>query len=82
MFCNESVKIANAEGLEFNFDDIFFKTKKVIYDTSDNYSSMLQSYSKNKKTEINSINGKLINIGKKNNIDTILNELLVLLVEL
>jgi len=52
----------------------------VINDTSDNYSSMLQSYKKYKKTEINSINGILIERGKKRNIDTTLNEILTLLV--
>ena len=40
----------------------------------------LQSYKKYKKTEINSINGRLIEIGKKRNIDTTLNEILALLV--
>jgi len=78
--CFESVRIANSEGVNINPDDIFNKTKEVINDTSDNYSSMLQSYKKYKKTEINSINGILIERGKKRNIDTTLNEILALLV--
>ena len=78
--CYESVIIANSEGVNINPDDIFNKTKKVINDTYDNYSSMLQSYKKYKKTEINSINGILIERGKKRNIDTTLNEILALLV--
>ena len=78
--CYESVRIAISEGVNINYNDIFNKTKKVINDTSDNYSSMLQSYNKYKKTEINSINGRLIEIGKKRNIDTTLNEILALLV--
>ena len=41
---------------------------------------MLQSYNKYGKTEIDSINGKLIEIGKKRNVDTTLNELLILLI--
>jgi len=81
LVCNESVRIANAEGFDLNYDDILNKTKKVINYTCDNYSSMLQSYEKYKKTEIKSINGKLIEIGKKQNTDTILNELLVSLIE-
>jgi 2-dehydropantoate 2-reductase len=56
------------------------KTKDVIRDTSDNYSSMLQSIKKRKKTEIDSINGKLVDIGKKYGIDTKLNEILVYLI--
>jgi 2-dehydropantoate 2-reductase len=42
---------------------------------------MLQSINKYKKTEIDSINGKLIEIGKKRNVDTKLNELLVVLIK-
>jgi ketopantoate reductase len=42
---------------------------------------MLQSFNKYKKTEIDSINGKLIEIGKKRNVDTKLNELLVVLIK-
>jgi 2-dehydropantoate 2-reductase len=53
------------------------KTKEVIKNTSDNYSSMLQSIKKRKKTEIDSINGILIEIGKKHNISTMINQTLV-----
>ena len=79
--CFESVEIANAEGLDLKYDDILNKTNKVINSTYENYSSMLQSYNKNKKTEINSINGKIIEIGKKHNVNTNLNEILILLIE-
>jgi len=78
--CIESVDIANTEGLNLKYNDILNKTNKVIKSTSENYSSMLQSYKKNKKTEINSINGKIIQIGKKHNIDTTINEILALLI--
>jgi 2-dehydropantoate 2-reductase len=57
-------------------------TKEVIGNTSDNYSSMLQSIQKGKKTEIDSINGKLVGIGKKQGIDTSLNEILIYLVSI
>lgn len=79
--CNESTNIANALGFDFLYDDIIKITKDVILKTSDNYSSMLQSFKKEKKTEIDSINGKLIKIGREYNVDTNLNELLVRLVK-
>jgi len=53
------------------------KTKEVIRATSENYSSMFQSIKKGGKTEIGSINGKLVEIGKKNDVGTSLNESLV-----
>jgi len=38
---------------------------------------MLQSIKKDGKTEIDSINGKLVEFGKKHKVDTLLNEILV-----
>ena len=77
MICEESVNIANADGINLSYPDILFKTKEVVKNTSDNFSSMLQSILSKKRTEIDSINGKLIEIGRKNKVSTILNEILV-----
>ena len=78
--CEESTSIANAEGIKLSFDDMVQSTREVIKDTSENYSSMLQSFQKGKKTEIESINGKLIDIGKLRSADTSMNSVLVYLV--
>jgi 2-dehydropantoate 2-reductase len=75
--CQESIKIACTNGINVSYEELIKKTKKVIRFTSENYSSMLQSIFYNKKTEIDSINGKLVEIGKENNVDTIMNEMLV-----
>jgi 2-dehydropantoate 2-reductase len=75
--CEESVKIANAEGIDISYQEMLNKTKEVVKNTSDNFSSMLQSILNKKRTEIDSINGKLIELGRKNKISTKLNELLV-----
>jgi 2-dehydropantoate 2-reductase len=77
MTCKESVKIANSEGIDISYLDMIQKTKEVVKNTSENYSSMLQSVINKKRTEIDSINGKLIEIGKKNKVSTIINEILV-----
>jgi 2-dehydropantoate 2-reductase len=74
--CKESTSIANAYGIDFSVEIMINKTKDVIKNTAENFSSMLQSIKKNKKTEIDSINGKLTFIGKENNVDTKLNEFL------
>jgi len=64
------------------FDDMVQSTREVIKDTYENYSSMLQSFQKGKKTEIESINGKLIDIGKLCGADTSMNGVLVSLVNI
>ena len=74
--CIESTKAANTQGFNLSNQKMFNKTVDVIKKTSDNYSSMLQSFKQGKKTEIDSINGKLIKIGRKQNIDMFLNEVL------
>jgi len=76
----ESTNIAQAEGINLTAPDMIQRTKEVIRDTARNYSSMLQSVQQGKKTEIDSMNGKLVTIGKQHRIDTTLNKILVELV--
>lgn len=75
--CEESTCIAQAEGILLTTSAMIQQTKEVIKDTVNNYSSMLQSVLQGKKTEIESINGKLLTIGKQHGMDTSLNEILV-----
>jgi 2-dehydropantoate 2-reductase len=77
----ESTHIAQAEGIKLTSPDMIQRTKEVIRDTANNYSSMLQSVQQRKKTEIDSINGKLITIGRQHRIDTTLNKILVELIK-
>ncbi len=79
--CEESTSVANAYGVKLSYQDMVNKTKEVIRETSENYSSMLQSVRKGKKTEIDSINGALVNIGRTYSIDVPLNEILVFLIK-
>ena len=79
--CEESTKIANFVGTNVSYNEMIKKTKDVIKNTSENYSSMLQSIKNNKKTEIRSINGKLVEIGKKYNTNTFLNEILTYMIK-
>jgi 2-dehydropantoate 2-reductase len=74
--CSESTDIANSEGFKLSKKEMLKKTFVTIEDTKDNYSSMLQSYQKGKKTEINSINGFIFKLNKNNNIFPYLNKLL------
>ena len=79
--CYESTNVANTLNLDLDYDDMILETKKVIMDTAENFSSMLQSIRTGKKTEIESINGKIVEIGKKKGINVYLNGLLVSLVK-
>jgi 2-dehydropantoate 2-reductase len=56
------------------------KTREVIRKTSENYSSMLQSFKKGGNTEIDSINGKIVDVGKKHGLDVSINDMLVYLI--
>ncbi|PNX51209.1 MAG: ketopantoate reductase, partial [Thermoplasmata archaeon M8B2D] len=78
--CKESTDIAYSYGLDLDYNEMIMKTKKVIYETNENFSSMLQSYKKGKKTEIDSINGVILKIGKKNELNFFLNDFLVHLI--
>lgn len=75
--CKESTDIANAYGYNLSYDEMIDKTRKVISETENNFSSMLQSVKKNKITEINSINGIFVKLGDKKGVGTNLNKMLV-----
>lgn len=72
---DECIKVAKAEGI-----DIDPSIKKMIDNKLSqftNYSSMCQDIMKGKKTEIDFLNGKVVEIGEKYNIPTPFNELMV-----
>ena len=75
--CYESVSVANAYGFNIVYEDALNLTKEVICDTSENFSSMLQSIQSGCKTEIYSINGFIVNAGKIFNLNVALNEIII-----
>ena len=75
--CIESTLVANSHGINITHQNALNQTKEVISITSENYSSMLQSLKKGKRTEIDSINGKLLEIGKIHKIDVSINSAIV-----
>jgi 2-dehydropantoate 2-reductase len=74
--CKESCEIATAHGIRVSPGEMIEKTKEVIRDTAQNYSSMLQSILQRKRTEIDSINGALLRIGMQHRKDVSLNRIL------
>jgi len=79
--CKESTNVADAYGVYLSYPDMVQKTKEVIRNTSENYSSMLQSVKRGKKTEIDSINGVLVDIGRSYDADVSLNGIMVSLIK-
>lgn len=77
----EGTAVAKAEGYELNAAEIaekyYIHGAKVV---GQNRSSMLQDVDKKRKTEIEKINGAIVRIGKKHNIATPYNELIVKLI--
>jgi 2-dehydropantoate 2-reductase len=75
----ECVEVGKAEGITFPKD----LEKKVDEKISSytNFSSMYQDVMKGKKTEIDFLNGKIVELGRKHNIPTPVNETLVGLIK-
>jgi 2-dehydropantoate 2-reductase len=78
--CEESTNVASKARMPVESDEMIQRTKDVIRETAENYSSMAQSIQQGKRTEIDAINGYLIKTGKRHGIKTSLNSMLVDLV--
>jgi len=79
--CREAIEVANACNVQLPCSDLIEKTKEVARSTKKNKSSMLQDIERRRKTEIESINGEIVRLGKKHNIGTPINRVLVALVK-
>lgn len=75
----ECVKVGKCEGMVFQLDLKEAIEKDIMKFT--NFSSMCQDIMKRKKTEINFLNGKIVELGKKHNIPTPINEAITCLIK-
>lgn len=66
----EAVAIAWSVGLTFDADEMIEQTRSVCEKTAGNICSMLQDKRAHRRTEIDSINGIIIEYGRKNSITT------------
>ena len=78
---NNVILVAEEEGLKFDKKEIFNRVSKGLKDSGDNTSSMLQDILKGRKTEIDFLNGKIVELGKKYKVNTPVNEVLVSMVK-
>jgi 2-dehydropantoate 2-reductase len=76
----EVARVAAAQGIDLPFADAAARTVEVSRATATNRSSMLQDISRRAPTEINTITGEVVRIGKQLGIPTPVNQLLLDLV--
>ena len=76
----EAVEVAKKNGISLIYEDPVQKVESVCEATATNISSMLQDVLKAKKTEIDFINGAIVDEGRKHGISTPVNEVLTALV--
>jgi len=78
---DECVEVADKEGLELDNNEMFEFVMKTIDASAENKSSMFQDILKGRKTEIDFLNGRVVELGKEHNIKTPVNEVLVSLIK-
>ncbi len=79
LIANECLKVAKKDGISFNFD--FVKKIDESIKNSRNISSMQQDLIKGNKTEIDYLNGAVVELGKKYGIKCAVNEALAQIIK-
>lgn len=77
----EACQVAHADGISIDSNQMVEATVTVCRSTQNNFCSMLQDILAKRKTEIDSINGAVIDIAKRHNIDTSYNSTIYRLVK-
>lgn len=74
---NEAIEVAKVDGTTFNNEEVFEKVRKLCVDLEDGYSSMYQDVTRKQRTEIDAINGVIVEQAKLYDIDVPYNSLIV-----
>jgi len=77
----EGMAVGKAKGIRFRYSDPVKKLKEIVSGAPLNRCSMLQDIQRGKRTEIDYINGAVVELGRELNIPTRVNEVLTLLVK-
>ncbi len=77
----EGVAVAKACGIRLGFEDSVEHAKDVARSTSSNICSMLADVLNSRKTEIDTINGAIVRLGKEYDVPTPKNELISVLIK-
>ncbi len=76
-FISEISLVVNTSEIYLPFKDVSQEVKQVIFETTNNYCSMLQDLKKKKPTEIDFLNGALLKHAQNEKIETPINDTLV-----
>ena len=79
--CMEATIAAKSNGIDVDETEIMKRAEEVAYLTRENYSSMLQSIIRGKKTEIDYINGEIVKAGMKKGVEMPANSFLIELIK-
>ncbi|MCU0821107.1 MAG: 2-dehydropantoate 2-reductase [Spirochaetes bacterium] len=74
LLVGEAVNVANAVGVKLDADEMIELTRSVCVRTFQNLCSMLQDVKAGRRTEIDNINGIIVEYGRQNSIDISVNE--------
>jgi 2-dehydropantoate 2-reductase len=77
----EAVAVANAQGIDLNFDERWINITGLLERATGAKASMLQDVENRRRTEIDVINGAIVEAGRRLNIPTPYNETMVWLVK-
>ncbi|MDH7499271.1 MAG: 2-dehydropantoate 2-reductase [candidate division NC10 bacterium] len=81
MAMREGMAVGKAKGIQFRYSDPVKKLKEIVSGAPQNRCSMLQDIDRRKRTEIDYINGAVVELGRELNIPTPVNEALTCLVK-
>jgi len=73
----EAMMVAQSLGIEMELDNPVKKVYEVAEATAANRSSMLQDVERGRKTEIDALNGAIVELGRRSGVDTPVNDALV-----
>ena len=71
--CLEAAAVAHARGMGMDPDAMWARVKEVITRTAENKCSMLQDVERGRQTEVDSITGEIVKIGKERGVETPVN---------
>jgi len=77
----ESLNVSRKLGVKLPNKDYYKLAREVAYRTSENINSMLQDILRSKPTEIDYLNGKIVEFGKSLKIDTPINKIITILIK-
>lgn len=78
---SETISVAKLNGHEFDLDECYEKIIKIIQESGDNKSSMLQDVENSRRTEIDNLNGMIVSLGLRHGLNARINRALTIILK-